>query len=107
MSLFICIMRGEYDTFLKWPFKAAIGASILNQISNKDHYVQDLWDGKKCLHNANQLIADKGRRSMGFGDARFIHLKYLLNPTQPKDRQIMYQGDNGDIYIRIDHVDRI
>ena len=38
VSVFVHLMRGEFDNSLKWPFQGAITVHLLNQQQNKGHY---------------------------------------------------------------------
>ena len=38
MSVFVYLMRGEYDSILKWPFRGAITIQLVNHKNDRDHY---------------------------------------------------------------------
>ena len=37
MSVFVCLMRGEYDDSLPWPFRADVTVQIVNHRRNAGH----------------------------------------------------------------------
>ena len=38
MSLFIHLMEGAYDRYLKWPFRGEITIQIVNQAGDHSHF---------------------------------------------------------------------
>ena len=38
VSVFVHLMRGEYDDWLVWPFRGDITMQLVNQKSDEDHY---------------------------------------------------------------------
>ena len=38
VSCFICLMSGEYDDILEWPFQGEVTVELLNQLEDKNHY---------------------------------------------------------------------
>ena len=38
VSVFVCLMRGEYDDQLKWPFRGDITIQLLNQSRDEGHW---------------------------------------------------------------------
>ena len=37
MSVFVHLMRGEYDSMLKWPFRGDITIQLVNHNNDQDH----------------------------------------------------------------------
>ena len=37
VSVFVCLMRGEYDDSLPWPFRADVTVQIVNHRRNAGH----------------------------------------------------------------------
>ena len=47
VSVYVCLMRGEFDDSLKWPFRGAISYLLLNQVNGKDRKTHTLpYDDK-------------------------------------------------------------
>ena len=38
VTVFLYVMKGEFDNYLKWPFRGDITIQLLNQIEDKGHY---------------------------------------------------------------------
>ena len=81
VSMFVCMMKGDYDDQLKWPFVGDITIQILNQAGGEEHntmilpvtYDDDL--GKRVV---------VGERSLGLGYPEFFpHTQ--LSPHYLKD----------------------
>ena len=43
MSVHTCLLKGEYDDSLSWPFMGSITVSLLNQIENNQHHHRPIW----------------------------------------------------------------
>ena len=43
MSVHTCLLKGEYDDLLSWPFIGNIMVSLLNQIENNQHHQRAVW----------------------------------------------------------------
>ena len=54
VSLFVHLMRGEYDNRLKWPFRGHITVKLLNQRSEKQH-------GRIGSETLSSLAGDQGQ----------------------------------------------
>ena len=67
VSVFICMMQGEFDDSLPWPFLADVTVQLLNQVEDKDHYTKVLY-----AHSRNKQVTGKERNKEGFGLPMFI-----------------------------------
>ena len=54
VSLWVFLMRGEYDDCLMWPFSADITVQLVNQKEDCDHYEKTL-----STHNHNRVIKER------------------------------------------------
>lgn len=67
-SVHICLMHGEYDDDLIWPFRGTIDFELLNQIDDNDHkkgvamFLQH-YNSKKN----KRVPVEEGKRSVGWG----------------------------------------
>jgi hypothetical protein len=43
ISLFLVIMRGNYDAIIDWPFKFKVTFTLINQSSPEKHYSMSFW----------------------------------------------------------------
>lgn len=67
VSVFVCMMRGEFDDSLPWPFLADVTVHLLNQVEDKGHYTKVL-----CAHSRNKQVTGKERSAEGFGMPMFV-----------------------------------
>ena len=42
LTVFVCLMPGEFDNQLKWPFRGKITVKLVNQEEDKDHVVETM-----------------------------------------------------------------
>ncbi|XP_011409491.1 PREDICTED: TNF receptor-associated factor 5-like, partial [Amphimedon queenslandica] len=76
VSCFICLMAGEYDDTLEWPFQGKVTIELLNQLEDKNH--------KKGVIRFRDSTADKykervreSRNENGWGLKLFMSHKEL------------------------------
>ena len=69
VSVFVCLMRGEYDHMLQWPFEGVTTIELCN------------WrEGKNSISEAfyfNRLRDEEGIFSAGFGSSEFVSYTQL------------------------------
>ena len=76
VSVYVCLMRGEFDNYLKWPFRGEVTVQLLNQIEDKGHH-------EKTLDFANgtpDSCADRvtaSERAASWGRPQFISHRAL------------------------------
>ena len=81
LSIYIVLMRGEYDSLLKWPFEHKISLIVLSQdCCNLD--LEKTFKPKLSLSN-NSQVSDTG------GCSEFAELSILDNPCYVKE-DVMY-----------------
>jgi len=88
VSLFTCIMKGEYDDELSWPFHGKITVELLNQNADKDHYMQAFSYDKDCKYGCRVTI---GEKNYGWGLPDFISHSELY---QESDSTVQYLKDD-------------
>ncbi len=85
VSLFVCLMRGEFDNSLKWPFRGVISVQLLDQVNGKDHNIQTLpYDDKtpdECCSRVTEREITGGRGISNFIAHTKLEPKYLRNDT--------------------------
>ena len=84
VSVFLYMMRGEYDESLKWPFRGYITLQLLNQLAGGVHHtlVVDVTD--KSDDNFCKRVVLGERSSGGWGFHEFISHS-CLEPSYLKD----------------------
>ena len=71
VSVYVCLMRGEWDNYLKWPFRGDVTIQLLNQIEDKGHH-------EKTVHFADDtpdsstVRVTVGERATSWGWPQFI-----------------------------------
>ena len=71
MSVYLFILKGEYDDELSWPLRGTFTIKLLNQMSDNQHFVRTvIYDGET-----------KGLDLYGNGKARFISSANLYKVT--------------------------
>ena len=56
ISIYVTIVKGDYDNNLKWPFIGSIKLELLNQLEDRDHYHSEV-----CLTEDKNLCAGSTR----------------------------------------------
>jgi TNF receptor-associated factor 4 len=84
LSVYVHLMRGEFDDQLKWPFRGSITVKLVNQEKNKDHVTKAVKYDIYVSEEYNMQVFKKDRASQGPGFHKFIPLaelrpKYLKN----------------------------
>jgi TNF receptor-associated factor 4 len=82
LSVFVCVMKGEFDDQLKWPFRGKISIRLVNREKDKDHIVKILWFTEDVLQSCQRVMTVEP--SAGQGNGRFfphteLQPKYLKN----------------------------
>ena len=70
VSVFVYLMRGEYDDHLSWPFTGQITAELLNQIENRHRHSKPILFSVD--YAGGQRVVNAERASTGRGQQRFI-----------------------------------
>ena len=81
VSVYVCLMKGEYDHMLTWPFKCGITIQLLNWREDKGHVeeILDFDDSDDIKHRKRVMQRD---RAPGLGIAVFIsHSDLYYNIT--------------------------
>ena len=83
VSLYVYIMRGEFDNSLKWPFRGDVTIKLLNQLEDKNHYKITLPFSDKIPDDITRRMTAGERRVFGLGYSQFIpHSGLNYNPTK-------------------------
>ena len=89
LSLYTCVMKGENDDKLSWPFYGKLTVQLLNQKSDEHHHVYTIhYDESIPQHYCERVLI--GERNRGWGNHRFIsHSK-----ISQEDSQVQYVKDD-------------
>ena len=89
VSVYVHLRTGEWDNYLKWPFRGEITIQLLNQIEDRDHFE------KKCdfTDTAPDLIATRTiveERIWGWGFHKFISHRALSYDPEKNCQYLRY-----------------
>ena len=68
ISVFTYLMRGEFDSHLKWPFRGTVTIQLMNQLEDKEHHTKSN-DYEDATPDSAQV---DGERSDGWGLSKFL-----------------------------------
>ena len=78
VSVFTCLMCGEFDSHLMWPLRGAITIQLVNQLEDKEHHTETIRYRDTTPDNAARVT--DGERSCGWGFRAFLpHSKLGLS----------------------------
>ena len=102
VSLFICLMQGDHDEELLWPFQGKITVELLNQVKDSHHHMGtiqfDSQQNDECNSRVTSVVSGTGR-----GWPQFISHKLL---SAGKRSEISCQYLQGDcLYFRIQKIE--
>ena len=81
VSLFIYLMRGEYDDHLSWPFPGIVTIELLNQVQNRNHHSTTTLFSVEFAES--QRVVNAERASSGHGQQKCIpHTSLEYNVTK-------------------------
>ena len=98
VGCFICIMKGEFDDNLKWPFLFGLEFLLLNQVRNKDNYIWSSETKKEILHEFPECFQRPTEiRNSGYGVLSFISNTEILKGKYCKE-------DSISLYITVEQL---
>ncbi len=74
ISVFACLMKGDHDDTLTWPFTGSVTFELLNQLEDKNHHKRTTMF--LADQEASQRVVNSERR-IGFGKPAFISFDEL------------------------------
>ena len=88
VSCFICLMSGEYDDILEWPFQGEVTVELLNQLEDKNHCKYTIGFNESTPQECKERVVGKQYGSP-WGYCQFIshshkstlNCRYLKNDT--------------------------
>ena len=80
ISVFVYLMRGEFDNDLKWPFRGDITIQLLNQLKDEGHCEKTISFTDKATPDRNAGRVTTKERACGWGYDKFIpHTELTFN----------------------------
>ena len=96
LSVYLCLMRGENDDQLAWPFDGSVTVTLLNQQQDGHHHSLLLWDRKVVPPDIKKRVTHGSIASYGRGISRFFPHKDLIQDLV-QDTQYL---SNDTLYFR-------
>ena len=82
-SVFVTLMRGEFDDLLKWPFRGCITVAMLNQLESNNHTEKPIRYTETTESEYTSRVMEGDRAPSGLGYPTFIaHTELNYNPTK-------------------------
>ena len=74
ISVHVHLMRGEFDNYLKWPFRGSVAIQLLNQLEDKEHYERTIaFTDETCSGvDISGRVTWGSRSAWGLGMSQFI-----------------------------------
>ena len=77
MSLYVYLMRGEFDDQLKWPFYGKVNVRLLNQEEDRDHVVKTIDFNDTASDESICRVIGRERAGRGRGNRKIFPLSEL------------------------------
>jgi len=89
MSVHTCLLKGECDDLLSWPFIGNITVSLLNQIENNQHHQRAVWQphDRPTMEYAGRVLPTQ-HSNLPWGQNTFIS-QMELESASPTRQYIM------------------
>ena len=84
VSVFVYMMKGEFDSHLQWPFKGEIEIEIVNQRDGGEHLERTVHS-KDDKSDVFSRVMVGVRSTIGFGYSSFISHADLYKPEEGKE----------------------
>ena len=72
LSLYLIIMKGEYDNLLEWPFNQKITFYLLDQSEQRKHKVHQLSPNRSLPNVRAVFNQPSSRENLGIGNPSFV-----------------------------------
>ena len=91
IGLFVHMMKGEYDDFLKWPFTGTMSLSILDQTEGSENgkHISETMTAKSdllCFQKPTEARTEKG-----YGYVDFTRIETICKPKYVKNDTLLVQ----------------
>lgn len=72
ISVFLSLMKGEYDPKLKWPFRGSVIIQLLNQRDQELHHTEVIKYHENTPNATAGKVTEEGRMSKPWGKGKFV-----------------------------------
>ena len=80
VSCFICLMSGEYDDTLEWPFRGEVTIELLNQLEDKNHKKYIITFNNETGDEYSQRVSKRSRGSECGNTTFLLQAELEYNP---------------------------
>ena len=84
ISVFVFMMKGEFDSHLQWPFKGEVTVQLVNQREGGENYEMKHYQHEK-YDEAFKRVTEGDKATKGLGYPKFISHDVLYNPEDGKE----------------------
>ena len=102
VSVYACLVEGDNDDNLKFPFKGRVVVSLLNQLEDQNHQSEELWRPQDAVERVGGPAPPEGG-SNGRGSFWFMDHKDLGYNSVNKCQYLK----NNCLFFRIDKFESI
>ena len=90
VGVYCCLMRGEHDDYLKWPFRGVIHIKLQNHLGDHDHYCQSI--------RYDETVSDNQAGRVQTGDKNYLqgYPKFISLDDLKVNLQLNRQYLKGD-----------
>ena len=92
MSLYVVIMKGDYDAILPWPFQQRVDFILIDQHDYINERQNKLWR-LSCERNSDYFKRPSKTKSLGFGCPKFVSLEFLKTRNYIRDNTMFIRID--------------
>ena len=85
VSVSVYMMKGEFDSHLKWPFKGEITVELVNQKEGGENYEKKPVQHTHSDDESFQRVTEGERSRKGWGIPKFISHSDLYKPEEDKE----------------------
>lgn len=79
VSVHVCLLRGEFDENLDWPFRGCVTVQLQNQLSEQNHYVKEIVFNDRTPERCAGRVFHSPARGDRYGLHPFITHADLLH----------------------------
>ena len=78
ISIFLSLMKGDFDSQLKWPFRGSVTIQLLNQEANMEHYTECISYHDGTPDQMAGRVMEERRSAKPWGKVKFIAHRDVL-----------------------------
>lgn len=85
ISVFLKLMRGQFDSYLLWPFRGSITVELLSQDGTEEHRIKTINFNDSTPIECTHQVTRGEKVNEGWGFSRFIAHRKLFSKYLKKD----------------------